>query len=146
LSAQHQQNVTLAAVPQLLAADRAAARKFYHSKPGLPIVREDQNAIVFRCGSGTHLDVTKRTVGAAGHQTQAARQVSGIRGEVAQLRARGINAEDYDTQGLKTEEGIADIGFAQTCLFCMASALDRWCPPRVQRSSRRRGRQGGCWR
>jgi catechol 2,3-dioxygenase-like lactoylglutathione lyase family enzyme len=93
--------------PVLLATDLAAARKFYHSKLGLPIVsklglpivREDQNAVVFRCGSGTHLDVTKSTVGTADQQTQAARRVSGIRGEVAELRTRGINAEDYDTGG-----------------------------------------------
>ena len=50
----------------LLATDLAAAREFYHGKLGLPIVREDQNAIAFRCGRGTHLDVTKSTTGTAG--------------------------------------------------------------------------------
>jgi catechol 2,3-dioxygenase-like lactoylglutathione lyase family enzyme len=98
--------------PVLLAKDLAAAREFYHGKLGLPIVREDQNAIVFRCGSGTHLDVTKSTTGTADQQTQAAWQVSDIRAEVAELRARGVKVEDYDTPGLKTEDGIADIGFA----------------------------------
>ena len=67
---------------------------------------------MFRCGSGTHLDVTKSTIGTADQQTQAAWQVSDIRAEVAELRARGIKVEDYDTPGLKTEDGIADIGFA----------------------------------
>ncbi len=99
--------------PVLLAKDLAAARKFYHDKLGLQIVREDENAIVFRCGSGTRLDVTKSTVGTADQQTQAAWQVSDIRAEVAELRARGIKIEDYDTPGLKTEDGIADIGFAR---------------------------------
>jgi catechol 2,3-dioxygenase-like lactoylglutathione lyase family enzyme len=98
--------------PVLLATDLAAAREFYHDKLGLPIEREDDNAIVLRCGSGTHLDVTKSTVGTADQQTQAAWQVSDIRAEVAELRARGIKPEDYDTPGLKTEDGIADIGFA----------------------------------
>ena len=27
------------------------------------------------------------------------------------LRARGVKVEEYDTPGLKTEDGIADIGF-----------------------------------
>jgi hypothetical protein len=72
----------------------------------------DQNAIVFRCGSGTHLDVTKSTVGTADRQTQAAGQVSDIRAEVTELRARGIKVEHYDAPGLKTENGIADTGFA----------------------------------
>jgi len=54
---------------------------------------------VFRCGSGTHLDVTKSTTGAADQQTQAARQVRDIRAEVAELRDRGIKIENYDTPG-----------------------------------------------
>jgi catechol 2,3-dioxygenase-like lactoylglutathione lyase family enzyme len=98
--------------PVLLATDLAAAREFYHGKLGLPIERENDNVIVFSCGSGTHLDVTKSTAGTADQQTQAAWQVSDIRAEVAQLRSRGIKVEDYDTPGLKTEDGIADIGFA----------------------------------
>ena len=98
--------------PVLLATDLAAAREFYHGKLGLQIDREDENVIVFRCGNGTHLDVTKSTVDTADQQTQAAWQVSDIRAEVADLRARGVNVEDYDTPGLKTEDGIADIGFA----------------------------------
>jgi catechol 2,3-dioxygenase-like lactoylglutathione lyase family enzyme len=98
--------------PVLLATDLAAAREFYHGRLGLQIVRENENAIVFRCGSGTHLDVTKSTVGTADQQTQAAWQVSDIGAEVAELRARGVKVEDYDTPRLKTEDGIADIGFA----------------------------------
>jgi catechol 2,3-dioxygenase-like lactoylglutathione lyase family enzyme len=98
--------------PVLLATDLDAAREFYHGKLALQIVRENENAIVFSCGGGTHLDVTKSTVGTADQQTQAAWQVSDIRAEVAELRARGIKVEDYDTPRLKTEDGIADIGFA----------------------------------
>jgi catechol 2,3-dioxygenase-like lactoylglutathione lyase family enzyme len=98
--------------PVLLSTDLAAAREFYHSKLGLQIERENTNAIVFRCGSGTHLDVTKSNVGTADQQTQAAWQVSDIRAEMAELRTRGIKVEDYDTPGLKTEDGIADIGVA----------------------------------
>ena len=98
--------------PVLLATDLAAAREFYHGKLGLQIERQNENAIVFSCGGSTHLDVTKSTVGTADQQTQAAWQVSDIRAEVAYLRARGVKVEDYDTPGLKTEDGIADIGFA----------------------------------
>lgn len=98
--------------PVLLATDLAAAREFYHGKLGLQIHRENENAIVFRYGNGTHLHVTESTVGTADQQTQAAWQVNDIRAEAAELRARGIKVEDYDTPGLKTEDGIADIGFA----------------------------------
>jgi catechol 2,3-dioxygenase-like lactoylglutathione lyase family enzyme len=98
--------------PVLLATDLAAAKRFYHDKLGLQIDRQNENAIVFRCGGGTHLDLTKSTVETADQQTQAAWQVSDIRAEVADLRARGVQIEDYDTPGLTTEDGIADIGFA----------------------------------
>ncbi len=98
--------------PVLLATDVAAAREFYHGKLGLQIDRKNENAIGFRYGNGTRLDVTKSTVGTADQQTQAAWQVSDIRAEVAELRARDIKVEDCDTPGPKTEDGIADIGFA----------------------------------
>jgi catechol 2,3-dioxygenase-like lactoylglutathione lyase family enzyme len=98
--------------PVLLATDLAAAREFYHDKLGLEILTENENAITLKCGGGTHLDVTKSTVGTADSQTQASWQVDDIRAEVAELRARGVKVEDYDMPGLRTEDGIADIGFA----------------------------------
>jgi catechol 2,3-dioxygenase-like lactoylglutathione lyase family enzyme len=98
--------------PVLLAKDLAAARDFYHDKLGLEILTENEAAIVFKCGGGTRLDVTKSTVGTADEQTQASWQVKDIRSEVTELRARGVKVEDYDMPGLKTEDGIADIGFA----------------------------------
>ncbi len=45
-------------------------------------------------------------------QTQAGWAVSDVRAEVAELRSRSVKVEDYDMPGLKTEDGIADIGFA----------------------------------
>ena len=98
--------------PVLLAKDLAATREFYHDRLGLEILTENEDAIVFNCGGGTHLDVTKSTIGTADEQTQASWQVTDIRAEVADLRARGVKVEDYDMPGLKTEDGIADLGFA----------------------------------
>ena len=98
--------------PVLLAKDLAAAREFYHDKVGLEILMENDDAIVFRCGNGTQLDVTKSTVGTADEQTQVSWQVPDLRAEVAELRSRGVKVEDYDMPGLKTDDGIADLGFA----------------------------------
>jgi catechol 2,3-dioxygenase-like lactoylglutathione lyase family enzyme len=97
--------------PVLLAKDLAAAREFYHDRLGLEILTENDDAIVFRCG-GTQLDVTKSTVGTADEQTQASWTVGDLRAEVAELRSRGVKIEEYDMPGLKTEDGIADLGFA----------------------------------
>jgi hypothetical protein len=38
--------------------------------------------------------------------------VSDLAAEVAELRSRGVKVEDYDEPGLKTVDGIADVGFA----------------------------------
>jgi catechol 2,3-dioxygenase-like lactoylglutathione lyase family enzyme len=98
--------------PVLLAKDLAAARDFYHEKLGLEILNENDAEIEFKCGGGTHVELTKSTVGTADEQTQAAWQVPDIRSEVAELRARGVDVEDYDLPGLKTDDGVADLGFA----------------------------------
>jgi catechol 2,3-dioxygenase-like lactoylglutathione lyase family enzyme len=98
--------------PVLLATDLAAAKDFYHNKLGLELLSENEAAIVVRCGAGTRLDVTKSTTGTADTQTQASWMVKDLRAEVAELRSRGVKVEDYDMPGLKTEDGIADLGFA----------------------------------
>jgi len=98
--------------PVLLATDLAAAKDFYHTKLGLEILSENEDAIVLRCGAGTQLDVTRSTTGTADTQTQASWMVKDVRAEVAELRSRGVKVEDYDMPGLKTEDGIAGLGFA----------------------------------
>jgi catechol 2,3-dioxygenase-like lactoylglutathione lyase family enzyme len=98
--------------PVLLSTDLAATKGFYHDKLGLDILSESDDAIVFRCGGGTHLDVTKSTTGTSDTQTQAGWEVQDLRAEVADLRSRGVTIENYDMPGLKTEDGIADLGFA----------------------------------
>lgn len=98
--------------PVLLSKDLAETRSFYHDQLGLEILTENEDAIVFQCGGGTELSVTKSTVGTADSQTQASWFVTDVRGEVAELRSRGVKVEEYDMPGLKTEDGIADLGFA----------------------------------
>jgi catechol 2,3-dioxygenase-like lactoylglutathione lyase family enzyme len=98
--------------PVLLATDLAQTRAFYHDKLGLDILVENEEALEFRCGGGTKLVVTKSTVGTADSQTQIGWEVDDLRAELADLRSRGVSIEEYDLPGLKTEDGIADFGFA----------------------------------
>ena len=97
--------------PVLLAKDMVAAKNFYHDLLGLEILTESDDGIVFRCGN-TELAVTKSTVGTADEQTQVSWRVKDLRAELEELRSRGVKVEDYDTPDLKTQGGIADIGFA----------------------------------
>jgi len=98
--------------PVLLSKDLTQTRSFYHDKLGLEILVENQVLIEFRCGGGTKLIVTESTTGTADEQTQIRWEVENLRGELDELRSRGVVIEEYDLPGVKTENGIADMGFA----------------------------------
>jgi extradiol dioxygenase family protein len=99
--------------PILLSMDLAKSREFYHDRLGLDILREDEERIIFRCGSGSQLSVTHSTIGTADAQTQLAWRVPDLHAELADLRARGVRIEAYDAPDPKTDaDGIADMGFA----------------------------------
>jgi catechol 2,3-dioxygenase-like lactoylglutathione lyase family enzyme len=101
----------------LLAPDLEASKDFFAKKVGLEIVNYSPNAVTFKCGGDSHLAVSKSTVGTKDDQTQAAFRVRDVRADVAELRRRGVKIEDYDMPGLKTVDGIADIGFAWMAWF-----------------------------
>lgn len=100
----------------LLAPDLETAKHFYQSKVGLELVSADANALIFKSGP-TQLTVSKSTTGTSDSQTQASWVVDDLDAELAELRSRGVKIEDYDTPGLKTTAGIADIGFARIAWF-----------------------------
>ena len=101
----------------LLATDLDAARDFYRDKIGLELINESPYGLTFRCGGGTRLAISKSTVGTADEQTQAAWRVGDLDAELAELRSRGVKIEEYDQPGLKTVDGIADVGFARIAWF-----------------------------
>ena len=99
--------------PILLSTDLAASRAFYHDQLGLEILREDEEGLIFRCGAGSQLSVTRSTTGTADSQTQLAWRVPDLRAELADLRSRGVRIEHYEAPDPVTDtEGVADIGFA----------------------------------
>lgn len=100
----------------LLATDLDATRDFYRDKVGLEILNENANGVTFKCGTN-RLTITKSTVGTADGQTQASWRVNDLDAELAALRSRGVKIEDYDLPGLKTTDGVADIGFARIAWF-----------------------------
>ena len=97
--------------PILLSLDLDATRAFYHDQLGLEILREDEDdRIVFRCGGGTQLVVTKSTTGTSDTQTQMAWRVPDVRAAIAELRARGVRIEEYTAPDPVTSDGVADMG------------------------------------
>jgi catechol 2,3-dioxygenase-like lactoylglutathione lyase family enzyme len=96
--------------PILLSLDLDASRTFYHDVLGLEIAREDEDdRIVFRCGGGTQLAVTKSTTGTRDTQTQMAGRGPDIHAAVADLRARGVRIEEYEAPDPVTTDGVADM-------------------------------------
>jgi catechol 2,3-dioxygenase-like lactoylglutathione lyase family enzyme len=104
--------------PILLSKDLDATRAFYRDTLGLEIAREDEDdRIVFRCGGGTQLVVTKSTVGTSDPQTQMAWRVPDIHAAIADLRARGVRIEEYQAPDPVTSDGIADMGHSWAAWF-----------------------------
>ena len=96
----------------LLATDLEASKEFYAGKLGLEILDENEQAITYKCGGDSGLEVTKSTTGTADEQTQAGWRVQDLAAELAELRSRGVEIQEYDTPELKTVDGVADLGFA----------------------------------
>ena len=96
----------------LLATDLETSKDFYSGKLGLEILNESEEAITYKCGGDSQLAVTKSTTGTADEQTQAGWRVTDLGAELAELRSRGVEIQEYDMPGLKTVDGVADIGFA----------------------------------
>ena len=104
--------------PILLSTDLDESRTFYRDVLGLEIAREDpDDRIVFRCGAGTQVAVTKSTTGTSDTQTQLAWRVPDIRAAVADLRARGVRIEEYVAPDPVTDDGVADMGHSWAAWF-----------------------------
>jgi catechol-2,3-dioxygenase len=99
----------------LLATDLGVARSFYGDTLGLEVLVEDEQFLTFRCGGDSRLVVTKSTTGPREEATKASWRVDDLAGEVAELRARGVQIQDLPELG--TVDGVADIGFALAAWF-----------------------------
>jgi catechol-2,3-dioxygenase len=96
----------------LLATDLAVARDYYANRIGLEILIETDDFLTFKCGGDSRLVVTRSDSGTSEQQTKASWRVDDLAAEVRELRSRGVEVEEYDKPGLKTVDGIADVGFA----------------------------------
>jgi catechol-2,3-dioxygenase len=96
----------------ILATDLGVAREFYGDRIGLEVLIESDDFLTLKCGGGGRLVVTRSATGTGEPQTKASWRVSDLAAELTELRSRGVELEEYDEPGLKTVDGIADVGFA----------------------------------
>jgi catechol-2,3-dioxygenase len=101
----------------LLGTDLDVAKEFYGDRIGLEILLDGDDFVTFSCGGDSRLVVTKSTSGTTERQTKASWRVENIAAEVAQLRSRGVDVAEYNNPGIKTVDGVADVGFALAAWF-----------------------------
>jgi catechol-2,3-dioxygenase len=101
----------------LLSTDLGVAKEFYGDRIGLEILLDTDEFVTFKCGGDSRLVVTKSSSGTSEQQTKASWRVEDIAAEVAELRSRGVDVAEYDDPGLKTVDGVADVGFALAAWF-----------------------------
>ncbi len=92
----------------LPASDFARARKFYEETLGLKADPSSTNeAAIFRCAEGTALFLYPSAYAGTNQATAAGWQVPDLRSVVDTLKGMGVEFQEYDMPGLKTEDGIA---------------------------------------
>jgi catechol 2,3-dioxygenase-like lactoylglutathione lyase family enzyme len=94
-------------------ADLERARRFYEDRLGLTPAVETP-AGLFYVGAGDTRFLLFPTQGRpSGAHTQLGFAVADLATEVAELKSRGAVFEEYDLPGLKTVDGIAEVGEAR---------------------------------
>lgn len=99
-------------------ADLDRAASFYEEKLGLKRQSEFEGGVSFEAGEGTGLFLYQRGPTKADH-TVAGFRVDDVEKEVGELRAKGVEFEEYDIpeMGIKTENGIATMGDIKSAWF-----------------------------
>jgi len=95
-------------VARIPVKDLQRSRKFYAEKLGLEPSEERPGGLLYRCGEG-EFALFESTGAASEDHTQMGWEVEDIEATVEQLRARGVEFEEYDFPGLRTVNGIAEV-------------------------------------
>jgi catechol 2,3-dioxygenase-like lactoylglutathione lyase family enzyme len=103
-------------VATLPAADIERAKAWYRDKLGLEPLEEHEGAVMYRAGPSTFQLYPTQLAGTA-QNTLGAWYADDIEAVVTELQSRGVEFEEYDFPGLKTEDGIADLGFERSAWF-----------------------------
>jgi hypothetical protein len=86
-----------------------------YSKP--PTQQEYAGGVIYECGKGSWVFMYPSPGAGTSKASAAFWAVDDIVAEVAELKARGVVFEDYNTPGIQTENSIATGGGAKTAWF-----------------------------
>lgn len=105
------------AAATLPAADLNRARKFYEETLGCQPEEEDEAGILYNVGS-SKLFLYPSEFAGSNKATAASFEVADIEAAVKELTGKGVEFQQYDFPGLKTDEnGIAQMGAERGAWF-----------------------------
>ena len=104
-------------VPYIPVADVYRARKFYEGKVGLKPKEEYAGGVIYECSQGSWVFMYPSPGAGTSKASTAFWTVEDVEAEVAELKARGVVFEEYDTPHMKTLNSIATGGGAKTAWF-----------------------------
>lgn len=104
-------------IPYIPVSDVPRARKFYEEKLGLNPKQKYAGGVVYECGKGSSVFMYPSAGAGTSSASAAFWSVNDVAAEVADLKARGVIFEEYDTPGFKTVNSIATGGGAKTAWF-----------------------------
>lgn len=107
------------AAAMLPAQDLERAKAFYRDKLGLTPTQEGDPmaGATFELSGGTGFAVFLSSGKPSGTHTQMALEVQDLEATVKDLRSRGLKFEEYDSPGLKTKDGIAEVAGTKVAWF-----------------------------
>jgi len=98
-------------------SDLTVARDFYGGKLGLKLIKEvEGNELRFRVGDAILATYITQSAGKAEH-TLASFRVTNLDAAMDELRAVGVEFEDYDLPGFRTVDGVVDWGHTREAWF-----------------------------
>ena len=101
----------------LPAADLDRARAFYRDKLGLEVTLEKPGMLAYSGPSGYIFQLYETATVGTAQNTQMGWSTSDLDADMADLRRRGVEFEEYDFPGLTTENGVALVGTERSAWF-----------------------------
>jgi catechol 2,3-dioxygenase-like lactoylglutathione lyase family enzyme len=99
------------------ANDIARARRFYEDKLGFQPKQETAGGVVYEFGDTTACFLYPTPNAGTSKASQAFWEVDDVEREVAELKSRGVEFEDYDMPGERSPSGVITAGGAKAAWF-----------------------------
>jgi predicted enzyme related to lactoylglutathione lyase len=104
-------------IATLPAQDMSRARSFYEGKLGFTPTEESPDGGVYYEAGASRFLVFPTRGRPSGDHTQIGFDVRDIGAEVEEMKRKGVNFEEYDLPGFKSEGGIVEIGGERSAWF-----------------------------